>query len=198
MKKYFHGYYKPTNEEFDAIWDKAIIVVDANVLLNLYTYSATTAQEVLSLFGEFVNRLWVPHQVALEYHKNRCGIILKESKRYTDIAKELEKVGMDLRAKKQHPYITIELAKKFEGIEAEIKKELEEGERKHRNLITTDSIYEKITELFDGKVGSPMTDEVLESVYKEGKTRYTGNIPPGFSDIKKPEPDRYGALVSAN
>ena len=81
MKQYFHGYYKPTDEDFDAIWNEATIVVDANVLLNLYTYSAATSQEVLTLLSEFDERLWLPHQVALEYHENRYGIILKESKR---------------------------------------------------------------------------------------------------------------------
>ncbi len=195
MKLSFHGYYKPTNEEFDAIWNEAIIVVDANVLLNLYTYSATTSEEVLAFFGEFDERLWIPHQAALEYHKNRYGIILKELKRYSDIAKAIETVGVALRARKQHPYITSELDTRFEGIETEIKKELKEGESKHRDLITTDSICEKITELFDGKVGLPMTEEVLGHIYKKGAVRYAGKIPPGFSDIKKPDPDRYGDLV---
>ena len=36
MKRDFHGFYKPTSDEFDAIWNDSIIVVDANVLLNLY------------------------------------------------------------------------------------------------------------------------------------------------------------------
>ncbi|MHB1184165.1 MAG: PIN-like domain-containing protein [Desulfobulbia bacterium] len=195
MKRDFHGYYKPTNEEFDTIWNEAIIVVDANVMLNLYTYSATTALEILSLLGEVGERLWMPYQVAFEYHENRCGIIIKESRRYAEIAKALEAVGVALRARKQHPYITADLVTKFEGIEADIKKDLAEGESKHRDLITTDSICEKITELFTGRVGASMIDEELERIYKEGAIRYTRKIPPGFSDAKKPEPARYGDLV---
>lgn len=195
MMQDFHGYYKPTDEEFDAIWNEAIIVVDANVLLNLYTYSSTTSQEIVGLLGEFGERLWIPHQVALEYHENRCGIILKESRRYAEIVKALEAVGVALRARKQHPYVSAELATKFENIEAEIKKDLAEGESKHRDLITADSICEKITELFSGRVGASMTNVELDRIYKEGANRYTRKIPPGFSDAKKPEPDRYGDLV---
>ena len=195
MKQSFHGYYKPTDEEFNAIWNEAIIVLDANFLLNLYTYSMMTSQEILALLGEFDERLWVPHQVALEYQENRHGIILKESKQYTDIAKSLETVGMALRARKRHPYITSELAAKYEELETEIKKELKEGEGKYRELITADSICEKITELFDGKVGPPMTEEVLERIYKDGETRYDKKIPPGFSDAQKPSPDKYGDLI---
>lgn len=195
MKRGFHGFYKPNNEEFDTLWDDAIIVVDANVLLNLYTYSQSTAGEILSLLAEYDQQIWLPHQVAAEFHANRCGIILKETKRYAEIAKALEAVGAALRARKQHPYVTPELAHKFDQVEAEIKNELEDGKRKHRELISADSICDKITDLFDGKVGAATREEELEQLHKEGSNRYARKIPPGYSDVKKPEPDRYGDLV---
>ena len=195
MKRDFHGFYKPNDGEFDALWNDAIIVVDANVLLNLYTYSQPTAEEILSLLGEFGERIWLPHQVAAEYHTNRCAIILKESKRYAEIAKALEAVGEALRARKRHPYVTPELAQKFDQVEGEIKKELEDGERKHRELISADSIRDTVTELFDGRVGAATKEEKLEEIHKEGSNRYAKKIPPGYSDVKKPEPDRYGDLV---
>ena len=195
MKKEFHAYYRPTDEEFKVIWDEALIVLDANVMLNLYTYSSTTSQEILELFGEFGDRLWMPHQVALEYHSNRCGIILKESKRYKEVENALDVVGVALRAKKQHPHITAELAEKFKNIETEIKKELVDGASNHRELISADSICKKITEYFAGRVGASMTDEVLDKIYKKGVVRYAKKIPPGFCDSKKPEPNKYGDLV---
>jgi len=131
----------------------------------------------------------------MEYHKNRCGIILKEAKQYADTAKALDAVGVALRSRKQHPHIDSELVARFEVIETEINRTLKEGESTYRGLITADSLCEKITELFDEKVGLPMTEEMLGRIYREGATRYACKIPPGFSDVKKPEPDRYGDLV---
>ena len=195
MKDDFHGFYEPTSEEFDAIWKESIICVDANVLLNLYTYSQATSDEILNLLSEYVARIWLPHQVALEYHENRYGVILKEAKRYTEISNTLQTVGAALRTRKRHPYITSELASKFNELEVEISEALVGGGKKHRDLIAADVIRDKITKLFDGRVGPATTGEELESIYKEGSTRFASKIPPGYKDIKKPEPDRYGDLV---
>jgi hypothetical protein len=195
MRSEFHGFYRPTKEEFDGMWESAIIAVDANVLLNLYTYSVPTSEAILALLSEFSDRMWLPHQVALEYHENRCGIILKEFKQYEDIAKMLEEVGKALRANKRHPYLTQELAEKFETIETEIKADLQIGAEKHRNLIAADVICDKLTNLFEGRVGAATKTEELEKIYKEGAIRYSNKIPPGYSDAKKPEPNRYGDLI---
>jgi hypothetical protein len=32
---HFHGYYQPTEEEVNQLWDEAIYVFDANILLNI-------------------------------------------------------------------------------------------------------------------------------------------------------------------
>jgi hypothetical protein len=195
VKDKFPGYYKPTNEEFDAIWDEAIVIVDANVLLNLYTYSESTSEELLNLLHELTERLWLPHQVAKEYHENRCGIIAKEANRYGEISKELDRIVSALRARKRHPFVEIDLLEKFEKIANEIKYALKHGEDNHKDLIGTDAICEKITNIFEGRVGDPMPKEELEKLYKDGAERFKKRIPPGYGDEKKPEPSRYGDLV---
>ena len=40
MKSQMIGFYRPSEDEFKEIWDKATFVLDANVLLNLYRYPA--------------------------------------------------------------------------------------------------------------------------------------------------------------
>jgi hypothetical protein len=42
MREKFSGYYRPTQEEFDKLWQEAILSVDANILLNIYRYSPET------------------------------------------------------------------------------------------------------------------------------------------------------------
>ena len=161
----------------------------------LYTYSEATSVEILALISDFAERLWLPHQVAREYHANRCGIILKESKRYGEISKALENIGSGLHAKKQHPYLDADLAERFGKLENEIKDALAKGENRLRELIFTDSICDKITEIFDGRVGDAIPEEKLKTIFSEGAERFENRIPPGFSDEKKPAPARYGDLV---
>jgi hypothetical protein len=62
-------------------------------------------------------------------------------------------------------------------------------------LISADVICDRLTNLFDGRVGAATKTEELEKIYKEGTLRYSDKIPPGYSDAKKPEPDRYGDLI---
>ena len=46
MKKAFFEYYAPTPEEISSIWRNCLLVLDANVLLNLYRYSVSTREYV--------------------------------------------------------------------------------------------------------------------------------------------------------
>ena len=96
MKKEFHGYYKPTKSELEKLWKEAIFSFDANVLLNLYTYSPATSKEVLDLIGKYETRIWLPYQVAKEYHKNRIGIIQKEAKRYQEMLETFRETSTQL------------------------------------------------------------------------------------------------------
>lgn len=195
MKDKFRGYYKPNEAEFTKLWDDSLIVPDANVLLNLYTYSTETWQEILNLMKELNDRIWLPYQAAAEYHRNRCGIIIKEASRYNGIASELKSLLNELNSRKRHPFINIELMQKFNDLATEIESELLSGKQAHSDFIRNDPICAKLTEIFDGRVGDPYGPEDLENIYKEGAKRYSKKIPPGYGDQKKPEPDRYGDLI---
>ena len=60
-------------------------MLDANVLLNMYTYSIQTREVFLGILNSLADRIWLPYQAAREYHRNRLGIIGKEIKRYADL-----------------------------------------------------------------------------------------------------------------
>ena len=198
MKNKFHGYYRPSEEEFKELWENALVVLDANVLLNLYTYSADTSKEILGLLDGFEDRLWLPYQVAEEYHRNRCSKIMKEVRRYDEISRNLHEVRDNLSSRKRHPFIAPELYRQFEELVGTITKELDSGKKAHSKLVHEDTICDEITKLFDDRLGDPLTDEELDEVYKQGKVRYEKSIPPGYKDDGKPEPERYGDLVLWN
>ncbi|NQV26598.1 MAG: DUF4935 domain-containing protein [Rhodopirellula sp.] len=195
MKNKFHQYYRPTPEEFESIWNEGCFVFDANVLLNLYTYSEETTEEILTFFDSLNGRVWLPYQAAEEYHRNRCKIISNESIRYSQPAKTLRTVLDELGARAKHPFIAAELFERFRGIVEEMERALSSGKTSHRRLIQEDQIRDRLTELFDGAVGEPFSTDILETIYAEGASRYSSKIPPGYCDDDKPEPGRYGDLA---
>jgi hypothetical protein len=195
MKDRFHGYYRPTDEEFDALWEDALIVVDANVLLNLYSYSHETREEFLQLLSDMSERVWLPYRAAEEFHWNRCGIILKEVKRYREVIRTLQSTVSDLQATKHHPFIDTGLLAQFKALSLEIEKSLIAGEESHKLLLRDDPVRDSLTEIYAGRAGEPFSKEELDIIYAEGETRFTKKVPPGYEDCRKPAPDKFGDLV---
>jgi len=49
LKNLFPGHYKPSEEEFQKLWDKCIFVFDTNILLNVYRYSEKTRDRLFEI-----------------------------------------------------------------------------------------------------------------------------------------------------
>ena len=102
MKDSFPGYYRPTENEFAEMWESCLFVLDANVLLNLYRYSVDTREELLAILQGISERLWIPHQAALEYQQKRLQVIGQQAAAYKNIRDLLEecrkKLENDLRS----------------------------------------------------------------------------------------------------
>lgn len=195
MKDMFRGYYRPTDEEFEALWEDALIVLDANVLLNLYSYSSETQTEFLKLLEELQDRLWLPHQAAAEYHDKRCKVITDEITSYRNFRRDLKKVNDTLTKRKGHPFVDSALFGKFSELCESIEAAVDEGKGKQESLIRDDPIRDQLGSIFDGRTGNPTSDEELAKIYAEGSKRYKQRKPPGYKDADKSEPGMYGDLV---
>lgn len=59
--------------EFENIIKKegTAIVLDTNVILDLARYSLYTSKNILSIFDECNDLIWIPNQVFKEYNKNK-------------------------------------------------------------------------------------------------------------------------------
>ncbi len=66
MRELFPGYYRPTQEQFQQMWQECIFVFDANVLLNIYRYTSETREELFDILESLKERTWLPHQAMLE------------------------------------------------------------------------------------------------------------------------------------
>ncbi|MCA1202530.1 PIN-like domain-containing protein [Priestia flexa] len=56
-----------SRKEFQSIWlREPLVVLDTNVLLNLYRWSAETSEEIIENFNGIIDSLWLPNQVLKE------------------------------------------------------------------------------------------------------------------------------------
>ena len=199
LKDKFRGYYRPTEDEFTQLWENCLFIFDANVILNIYRYSIKTRNELIVILDKISDNLWIPHQAALEYQKRRLTVIGDQESTYENIKKILSdirnKLNDQLNSFKLHPIInTNNIFNKIDSVLKEIGKELDILEQGHPNLIDSDNLRDKLTELFEGKVGSPCSPDNLDKISKKGNTRYHRQIPPGFKDKNKKE-NEYGDLI---
>ena len=204
LRDVFPGYYRPTQDELSELWNTALIILDTNALFNLFRYSNITRQAFLSVLEDKEERLWIPHQVGLEFQRGRLGIIKDQSKAFTDLITKSEKalasVTSDVGALRNHPTLDLdELRTTVRDAVAQIKSTVESTREKYQtdvlDVLRHDETTDKITELYTGRVGQPYEVKRLEEIYNEGETRYNAKQPPGYKDASKPAPDRYGDLV---
>ncbi len=196
MKQLFKGYFRKSDSEIKDIWDNGIITFDANVLLNLYRYSKDTQKELLEIFEKFKDKIWLTHQAALEYNRNRYEVIAEQQKAYDDFNKSIEKIEGELRNTSRSPFLSKNLHENLEKVFNKVKTEIKESADSFESMLKEDQIYEKVNTLFDEKVGLEFSQVKLNEIYSLGKERFDKKIPPGFEDEKNKEDNReFGDLI---
>ena len=89
MLEMFKGYIGYSDEEYKKIWKEAIIVVDTNILLNLYRYSEPARETMLNILKNVKDRIWIPYQVGKEFFKNKDKVMFETFEEYDKLAKAL-------------------------------------------------------------------------------------------------------------
>lgn len=185
MKSSFPGYFSSTEENLNSLWASGLIILDTNVLLNLYRYSDSTKTELLAIIRQLSDRIWIPNQVAKEFLSNRLTVIGEQSELYGSHISALQEFKRPLESQKKHPFISEELFRECDTIFEKLKNELETSKRFHDERINNDDIKDELSGILDGKVGREYGKEALETIITNGESRYSEKIPPGFKDIKK-------------
>lgn len=200
MLEQFKGFIAYTDEEFKELWEKAIFVVDTNILINFYKYtSKESTKSLLDILKKLkdTNRLWIPHQVALEYFFNYEDNMFKQNEGYDLLGKELKKLKEDAEkalstVKSKHPYIMTDKFQFFiEDMKQSNQKLQEQLEKEIETLPDSKKTQKDLLDLLDGIVGEPYSQKEIDKIEKVGKERYLYNIPPGFEDKDKKDKQGY-------
>jgi hypothetical protein len=192
MRKLFHGYYRPSTKEFEFLWTSAILVLDANVILNVYRYSQGTRKALLDLLQKYKDRLWMPYQFAVEYHRRRLDVISGQAKGCSNTKKSLQDILESFKSQRAHALVSEKLLKSISKVCDVLEKSMVEFEQ----LLINDVYLETITNLLEHRIGEPPDPEKLAKWQTEAAERFKNKIPPGYEDDgPKSGPNAYGDYV---
>jgi hypothetical protein len=201
MKDKYPGWYPKSATEAAALWDTAIFVPDANVLLHCLRHPAPVREELLRLFDALKESLWIPYQVGLEFHRNRLDVELGAQDAYEALMRDqdtvLEKARERLRQLRAHP--TISVAKELAALDmfaGDFRGRMLAAQTAHPVQEIADAVA-RLTQLLNGRIGEKWKPEQLAAVKREGEDRYSKKTPPGYKDAKKDsgEFDKFGDLI---
>lgn len=197
MKSEFPEYYY----DFQAMWNEAIFVFDANVLLNVYRFSPSASKDLLQILEWLKERIWIPYQFAYEYHKNLHLVDKNIETKYQKTKGEIEKIRAKTVESLQglsNPTsfsVTPQQYKAVENALGEISEQLSGLENEHRSRLQDANIRSIIAELFAGKVGDQSSLSRRKDIYARGKERYEDRISPGYKDKDRNKANPYGDFV---
>lgn len=190
-----------------------IIVLDTNILLNVYRYSPQFSDFALNALKAVEGSVFLPRTVLLEYNKHRMQTFATMKNRITNASGNAIQVvenasnklsGMcDQLESLQIPEIDL-LRNKVDEAIADLKTEVQDffdercglGLTAHSwgNTDLLDSLVEEIVS--NGQVMMPVTQENIYFWCEEGQKRYKEETPPGFMDAKNKDGVRkYSDLI---
>lgn len=191
MRELFKGFIKPSEEERNFIWENCHFSFDTNILLGLYRMSEETRKEVIKLMEAMRDRVFLPYQVAREFHENRIGVLSNRVDKNRESIKDFEKLLNSINNKYLPPWISSEIREKLTETFEKFKAEIEIDNDNMKKLISNDEIYNEIASIFTvDKITPKKSREDISELVKKGEIRYEKKIPPGFGDSTKKEVEK--------
>ncbi|MFE0458131.1 PIN domain-containing protein [Kitasatospora sp. NPDC058965] len=193
----------PLQDDYKRIFETGMVVLDANVLLNLYRSNEQTRLDTLAVLKKLQERLWIPYQVLVEFWRNREQSSIRHHHRSK--AKEaqaaLEKVPRSARdalerwAAAVHLKSNAEVSEQIDQVIEKLTLAIDEA----KNLIETqaetdslqgtastdtDPVLADLRPLLEGRVGEPLSPEDHAKAVQEAQRRADDEVPPGYEDFK--------------
>ncbi|SNT60263.1 hypothetical protein SAMN05443665_105632 [Actinomadura meyerae] len=192
-----------------------MIVLDTNVLLDLYRYTPEARDEVLEALKRVAVNLWMPYQVGLEFVRGRNKVIHDRTRllsavaqqvrqgfdqAWQDIASALAQVKQLLANHANDHAGQRELdelinLRSFQELTDPWRQELLNRAEQIKNshdvqlgslVAGPDSVLQQVAEIYEDRIGEPPSDSDLQrQVEKATRFRYPNRIPPGFADSGK-------------
>lgn len=198
LRDQFGHYYAPDEDAVKTALKNGLVSPDTNVLLNLYRFQKDARHELFGALEKTGDRLWIPHQVGLEFHENRLKVIADQEEYFSNTEQDFHAVLESLHQKVRAFRARIAVNK---GAIEEVEKGIQRLLALLGNIMNwasdgslrlddhaSDEVLARVDALFpEGRVGDPMEPGELEEARKEAERRKEHKIPPGYKDRGKPD-----------
>jgi len=214
----FDGWLRDRPLALKEFLEHGLVVLDANVLLDLYEVGTQARNEILGTLRSIKNRLWIPNQVALEFSRRRRQVVLDRMSSYKRVkadvstaaasAADVIEAAVDrvrtLRERSRTSRLWDLAAAQLDrdSIEARLSgimdaalDELQaldaEQDLTVKDMRDGDPILAEIDNLLLNRIGKPYSSDQLRVIVDEAVSfRYPNLIPPGYLDADKVTPLR--------
>ncbi|AJE85975.1 hypothetical protein SLNWT_5599 [Streptomyces albus] len=208
----FEGYRTPREEDFQRVMNEGLVVLDTNVLLDLYRMNRRMREDMQRALAELGERLWIPHQVVREFWRNQQqeGVLGHHQAKSRQARADLDKAGESVQHALNRWSKDVHLT---EG--SPVHAELEQARERFRQALDalsglidgqsaddqvpgtpdthTDPVIAHLERLLSGKVGPPMEPAGYAEAVAEAKRRAGRRQPPGYKDYEQEAKDEEGA-----
>jgi rRNA-processing protein FCF1 len=194
-------YLVPSEQAIGDIFANGLVVVDSNVLLDMYRFTSTAGDELYRSLEKVGDRLWIPHQVRLEFHRNRVMVMAGREEAYQEVIRSITdfQAAQDQVLQKVRELANRVLLSESDrdnllgllsvGLER-TKDRIMELRADHgiADSFADDSVLRRLQVLFQDRTGVPLDADELEKVQAEGIRRVNAGEPPGYKDKDKGDP----------
>ncbi|EFF91299.1 conserved hypothetical protein [Streptomyces sp. e14] len=203
------AYKTPTSVDYENLFNSGMIVLDTNVLINLYRSNERTRRDTFAVLYRLQERLWIPHQVLSEFWRNRdlpsvkghhrakartaCTALDKALRSLSDAADRwLKDVHLDTddAANQRIKGYRDRIEGSVEEMKRYIERQAESDALEGTDSTHTDPILVQLDPLLLGRIGSPLPPEEYAEAVAEAKRRADKEIPPGYADYASKSDDQ--------
>jgi hypothetical protein len=206
------------DDDRQVFFTDALIVLDTNVLLDLYRYTSEARNQVLAGLALVKPRLWLPHRVGSEFIRGRRGVVADRTDKLQKAKSQLERTLreawndvqtaanevkglLDQFAADEHGQSELDEMINEEGfrqliepwrdeLSQRIDKLKNSQDIKLKDIVSgSDPIIDQVGDLYESRfAAAPDDSEIRRHVEHALNYRYPNRIPPGYLDADKPTP----------
>lgn len=184
MRDLLVGFTSRDEGELEPLWEQAFFVLDTSALIELAVkHSPKTQAEALDVLGRLKDRLWLPHQVAVEF------VHVRPRKRHEEFGRLKQKIVELEQLFTQNGVVS-------EGRVSDAFAVLSDATVEEPDWDALDVFEQSLGELFKGRIGPAPAPAQLLELYDVCRRRYAVKLPPGYADVpKKDEPACFGDCI---
>ncbi|MDO8144520.1 PIN-like domain-containing protein [Isoptericola sp. 178] len=187
-----------STEDVEHALQGGLLSLDANVLLNFYRYTPTARTALSAVFQAAGDRVWVSHQAAREFWRNRFKTIDDRDHAVSQLRSALDK---NARASQAAIDGWAKQTAVSDDVRQRVEKAISDGYRVASGLLESeaeedgtvaydaarDDVLLALEDLLRSRVGPALAPDDRAAAVHEGNRRAEAGIPPGFRDADKAE-----------